>query len=157
MKKAPDNRAFRDVFRRASRVARERTDRALAGHGVRAGQQIVLEALWREDGLTPGELARRIGVETPTVVRGVGRMEAAGLVVRRDDPREGRLVRVYLTDRGRELERMIPQAEDGVIEEAFSGFSTEDREQLTRPLSRVLENLEGSRESKRLTGFSPHR
>ncbi len=143
MKKTPNNRAFRDVFRKASRVARERTDRVLAGHGVRVGQQIVLEALWREDGLTPGELARRIGVETPTVVRGVGRMEAAGLVVRRDDPRDGRLVRVYLTERGRELERIIPQAEDGVIEEAFSGFSMKDREQLTRLLSRVLENLEG--------------
>ncbi len=142
MKETPDNRAFRDVFRRASRVARERTDKVLAGHGVRVGQQIVLEALWREDGLTPGELARRIGVETPTVVRGVRRMEAAGLVVRRDDPRDGRLVRVYLTDRGRELEGIIPQAEDEVIEEAFSGFSVKDREQLTRLLSRVLENLE---------------
>ena len=143
MKKISDNREFRDVFRRASRVARERTDRVLAEHGVRVGQQIVLEALWREDGLTPGELARRIGVETPTVVRGVGRMETAGLVVRRDDPRDGRLVRVYLTDRGRELEGIIPQAEDTVIEEAFSGFSTKEREQLTRLLSRVLENLEG--------------
>jgi DNA-binding MarR family transcriptional regulator len=37
--------------------------------------------------LEPGELARRIEVETPTVVRGVGRMEAAGSVVRRDDER----------------------------------------------------------------------
>ncbi len=143
MKKVPDNRAFRDVFRRASRVARERTDRVLAGHGVRVGQQIVLEALWREDGLTPGELARRIGVETPTVVRGVGRMETAGLVVRRDDPRDGRLVRVYLTQRGRDLEEIIPQAEDAVMEEAFSGFSIKEREQLTRLLSRVLENLQG--------------
>ena len=143
MKKTTDNREFRDVFRKASRAARERTDRVLAGHGVRVGQQVVLEALWREDGLTPGELARRIGVETPTVVRGVGRMEAAGLVVRRDDPRDGRLVRVYLTDRGRELEGIIPQAEDRVIEEAFSGFSMKDREQLTRLLSRVLENLQG--------------
>ncbi len=143
MKKISDNREFRDVFRRASRVARERTDRVLAEHGVRVGQQIVLEALWREDGLTPGELARRIGVETPTVVRGVGRMETAGLVVRRDDPLDGRLVRVYLTDRGRELEGIIPQAEDALIEEAFSGFSTKEREQLTRLLSRVLDNLQG--------------
>ena len=138
-----DNRVFRDVFRQASRAARERTDRVLAGHGVRVGQQFVLEALWREDGLTPGELARRIGVETPTVVRGVGRMEAAGLVVRRDDPRDGRLVRVCLTERGRELEGIIPEAEAGVIEEAFSGFSIKERQQLTRLLSRVLENLQG--------------
>jgi DNA-binding MarR family transcriptional regulator len=138
-----DNRAFRDAFREASRVARERTDRVLARHGVRVGQQFVLEALWREDGLTPGELARRIGVETPTVVRGVGRMEAAGLVVRRDDPQDGRLVRVYLTDRGRELEGIIPQAEDGVIEEVLSGLSRDERRQLNRLLSRILENLKG--------------
>ena len=142
MKESSDNRAFRNVFRKASRAARERTDRVLAGHGVRVGQQFVLEALWQEDGLTPGELARRIGVETPSVVRGVRRMEAAGLVARRDDPRDGRLVRVFLTDRGRELEGIIPQAEDTVIEEAFSGFSMKERQQLTRLLSRVLKNLE---------------
>ena len=70
------------MFRKTSRAARDRTDRILAGHGVRVGQQFVLEALWREGGLTSGELARRIRVETPTVVRGVGRTEAAGLIVR---------------------------------------------------------------------------
>lgn len=103
----------------------------------------MLEALWREDGLTPGELARRVGVEKPTIVRGVGRMEAAGLVTRRDDPEDGRLVRVYLTDRGRELERVLPDAEGRVIEEGLAGFSPEERRQLTRLLSRVLENLKG--------------
>lgn len=107
------------------------------------GRGSVLEALRREGGLTPGELARRFGVETPTVVRGVGRMEAAGLMVCRDDPQDGRLVRVYLTDRGRELEGIIPEAEDGVIDEAVSGLSRDERRQLNHLLSRVLENLQG--------------
>ena len=138
-----DNRAFRDVFRKATRLARERTDRALSEHGVRVGQQFVLEELWREDGLTPGELARRIGVETPTVVRGVGRMESAGLLERRDDPTDGRLVRVWLTNRGRELAQTLPQVESKVIDSALSGFSEEERRQLIRLLGRVLENLEG--------------
>jgi len=143
-KATDDNRAFRDMFRRATRLARERTDRALSGHGVRVGQQFVLEELWREDGLTPGELARRVGVETPTVVRGVGRMEAAGLLKRRDDPADGRLVRVWLTGRGRELAETVPRAEDEVIEGALSGFSEGERRQLTRLLSRLLENLQAS-------------
>lgn len=136
-------RAFRDVFRRASRVARSRSDEALAEHGVRVGQQFVLEALWREDGLTPGELARLVGVERPTIVRGIGRMEAAGLVARRDDPEDGRLVRVFLTDRGRELETILPEAEGKVIEVALSDLSPEERQQLTHLLSRVVENLQG--------------
>lgn len=139
-----DNRAFRDVFRKATRRARERTDRALSEHGVRVGQQFVLEELWREDGLAPGELARRIGIETPTVVRGVGRMEAAGLLERRDDPTDGRLVRVWLTARGRELAQTLPQVESKVIDNALSGLSKEERRQLIRLLGRVLENLEGS-------------
>lgn len=137
-----DNRAFRDAFRKATRLARERTDRALSGHGVRVGQQFALEALWREDGLTPGELARRVGVETPTMVRGVGRMEAAGLLERRDDPADGRLVRVWLTGRGRELAEIVPQAEAEVIEGALFGFSEAERRQLTRLLSRLLQNLQ---------------
>lgn len=137
------NRAFRDVFRKVTRLARERTDRALLGHGVRVGQQFVLEELWREDGLTPGELARRIGIETPTVVRGVGRMETAGLLGRRDDPADGRLVRAWLTDRGRDLAEVVPQAEDEIIEGALSGLSVDERRQLTDLLRRMLLNLEG--------------
>ena len=145
MKDAPDdNRAFRDVFRKATRLARERTDRALSGHGVRAGQQFVLEELWREDGLTPGELARRVGVETPTMVRGVGRMEAASLLERRDDPDDGRLVRVWLTGRGRERAEIVPHAEAEVIEGALAGFAEAERRQLTCLLSRLLENLRAS-------------
>jgi DNA-binding MarR family transcriptional regulator len=143
-KATDDNKVFRDVFRKATRLTRERTDWALSGHGVRVGQQFVLEALWREDGLTPGELARRIGVETPTVVRGVGRMEASGLLKRRDDPDDGRLVRVWLTERGRELAEIVPQAEDEVIEGALRGFSEGERRQLGRLLSRLVANLQAS-------------
>lgn len=132
-------REFRVVFRR---VARVRSDEALSGHGVRVGQQFVLEELWREDGLTPGELARRVGVERSTIVRGVGRMEAAGLVARRDHPEDGRLVRVCLTQRGRELQNVLPGAEAGVIDAALGGLSPAERRQLSDLLSRVLDNLE---------------
>ena len=56
------------MLRNATRLARERADRVLSEHGVYVGQQFVLEELWREDGTTPGELARRVGVSTPAVV-----------------------------------------------------------------------------------------
>ena len=71
-------------------------------------------------------------------------MEAAGLLERRDDPTDGRLVRVWLTNRGRELAQTVPQVESKVIDDALSGFSEEERRQLIRLLGRVLENLEES-------------
>lgn len=136
-----DDARFREAFIRAARLARDRTDKALAAHGVRAGQQFTLRALWDEDGLTPGELARRIGVEKPTIVRGLGRMEAAGLVARRPDPDDGRLVRVWLTARGRALREVVPALEDRIVDEGLAGFSADERRQFTGYVERLLANL----------------
>ena len=118
-------------------------DAALSEHGVRVGQHFVLEQLWREDGLTPGELAKRIGVETPTVTRAVQRMEAADLAQREPDLEDARLVRVRLTERGRELEEVVPEIMNRVWDEALEGFSEEERAQLRRMMERVLSNLLG--------------
>ena len=118
-------------------------DVALSEHGVRVGQHFVLEQLWREDGLTPGELAKRIGVETPTVTRAVQRMEAADLARREPDLEDARLVRVRLTERGRELEEVVPEIMNRVWDEVLEGFSEEERAQLRRMMERVLSNLLG--------------
>lgn len=118
-------------------------DAALSEHGVRVGQHFVLEQLWREDGLTPGELAKRIGVETPTVTRAVQRMEAADLAQREPDLEDARLVRVRLTERGRELEGVVPEIMKRVWDEALEGFSEEEKAQLRQMMERVLSNLVG--------------
>lgn len=124
-----------------SRAMKATVDRALSAHGVHAGQEFVLQCLWREDGVTPGELAKRIGVETPTITRAVQRMEASGLVKRRSDPTDARLVRVHLTDRGRELKEMIPPLLRSVVEEALMGLSEKERVSLEHLLERVRRNL----------------
>src|SRR5919204_4440030 len=84
---------FGAAFREASRAIGAERGRALRGLGLHAGQVLLLGELWREDGLTPGELAARMGVETPTVTRMAQRMERAGFVQRRPDPADPRLGR----------------------------------------------------------------
>lgn len=120
-------------------------DAALSEHGVRVGQHFVLEQLWREDGLTPGELAKRIGVETPTVTRAVQRMEAADLAKREPDLEDARLVRVRLTQRGKELEGVVPRIMEQVWDEALEGFSEEERARLRQMMERVRSNLDKGR------------
>ena len=95
---------FLTLFTRASKLMRGAADEAMSRHGVRVGQNTVLEALWDADGLTPGELAERLHVSTPTVVKSATRMEATGLVARRRDETDRRLVRLFLTDRGRSVQ-----------------------------------------------------
>lgn len=114
----------------------------LNAHGVHAGQQFMLQALWRQDGLTPGELAERIGVETSTVTRAAQRMEGTGLVRRIPDAEDARLVRVYLTERGRALERIIPEVIRDAAAATLRGLSPHEHSELLRLLERVRRNLE---------------
>jgi len=132
---------FLAVLTSVSRAVKAHLESRLQAHGVHAGQQFILESLWREDGLTPGELAQRIGVETPTVTRAAQRMEATGLVRRNPDPEDARLVRVYLTDRGREVQTLLPALLGATTEEVLAGLAQEERAELVRLLKRVQKNL----------------
>jgi DNA-binding MarR family transcriptional regulator len=79
----------------------------LAAYGLQVGQDMFLFQLWAEDGLTQSELVRRLGVEPPTVTKALRRLERIGLITRRRDPGDARALRVYLTPRGRRLERPV--------------------------------------------------
>ena len=91
---------FQAAFWAAKRAMAEAAEAAFQRHGVRSGQQWILRCLWAEDGLSPGEIARRLDLATPTVTKAATRMEAAGLLTRHGHPADARLVRLCLTDRG---------------------------------------------------------
>jgi len=134
-----------DVFLRsitaASRAVKGAVDRELAATGVRAGQQMLLRCLWEHDGATAGELVACVGVEQPTVTQAINRLVSAGFVERRHDPGDGRLVRVYLTDRGRSVRDGVEVAQRQVVKRALRGLSTTDRQSLVTALDRVHTNL----------------
>ena len=132
---------FLAVLTSVSRAVKAYLESRLLAHGVHAGQQFILECLWQEDGLTPGELAQRVGVETPTVTRAAQRMEATGLVRRIPDEEDARLVRVYLTERGREVQRLLPALLRTATEEVLEGLAQKERAELVRLLKRVQQNL----------------
>jgi DNA-binding MarR family transcriptional regulator len=132
---------FETAFFRAKRSLANASIAAFARHGVYEGQQFVLRRLWREDGLSPGEIARELGLSTPTVTRAASRMEAAGLLRREPHLSDRRLVRLVLTDKGRGLEEVIDAEMRRVTEMALAGFSADERAALGQALTRIHRNL----------------
>lgn len=114
---------------------------AFAEHGVHEGQQHVLRCLWAEDGLAPGEVARRLGLATPTVTRTAQRLEVAGFLRRQPHATDGRLVRLVLTPRGRHLETVIEHEMARLTETALAGFTPGERSALIETLGRLRRNL----------------
>ncbi len=67
--------------------------------GLTSMQCLFLEALWEEDGLSVGEIGRRIVLDTATLAGILDRMVTAGWVRRETDSLDGRVARVYLTEK----------------------------------------------------------
>jgi DNA-binding MarR family transcriptional regulator len=132
---------FQTAFWSAKHALAQASAVAFARHGVHEGQQYVLRCLWQEDGLSPGEVARRLGLATPTVTRATTRMEAVGLLRREPHPGDRRMVRLRLTDRGRALEKDIDDEIRLLSERALASFTDSERGWLVAALEQVRRNL----------------
>jgi DNA-binding MarR family transcriptional regulator len=119
------------------RVVQDRFDRHLGGHGSSLAVWIVLRSAAREEGLSQRELARRVRVEAPTLVRHLDRMEQEGLVVRRRDTRDRRVVRVCLTDAGRARHAELRAVAADVDGQLRSLLTADEARTLERLLQRI--------------------
>ena len=79
---------------------REAFHAMLAEHGATIPTWAVLNTAHGNPGLSQVNLAAQIGIEGPTVARHLDRLCAEGLVERRRDPSDRRVVRISLTDAG---------------------------------------------------------
>jgi MarR family transcriptional regulator for hemolysin len=71
--------------------------------GVTVGQWKVMVMLVNQDGLTQKEIAERLGLEGPTLIPIIDKMEKDELVVRKIDPYDRRNNRIYRTEKANEL------------------------------------------------------
>lgn len=118
----------------------------LRPYGLNRGEFDVLATLYRGgEELSPGELAEALLLSPGATTNRVDRLEAAGLLRRDPDPRDGRGVRVSLTDQGRELlERALTEHVAGLARLA-EGLSAQEREQLSGLLAKLLKGMGAGR------------
>ncbi|HJP76210.1 MAG TPA: MarR family transcriptional regulator [Pseudonocardiaceae bacterium] len=130
------------LFTRASKLWRNASDEAMRQHGVRVGQNLLLQVLWNTDGLTPGELAEQVQVSTPTVVKSVNRMEAAGLLTKRRDTVDRRLVRIYLTERAKNVQGAVQSARAELEQRVTATLTEDERANLVLALRKINAQLD---------------
>jgi DNA-binding MarR family transcriptional regulator len=129
-----------DLHGRTSKAVRAAADTAMRRHGLRLGQDHLLAALWERDGRAPGEIAAATNVTTPAVTKVAARMEEAGLLTRRRDERDNRLVRFWLTDAGRALQGPV-EAERRTLEEKITrNLTATERRHLMSALAKICQS-----------------
>jgi len=129
------------VFQLARNV-RAAIERQLVSEGItsRQAQLALLLHSWSRKETSPHQVAGRLGTDNAGMTRLLDRLEAKGLIVRRDSPTDRRSIAIGLTKAGRELAPRVAPAFRRVHESLLVGFSDGEVEQLTALLARLAEN-----------------
>ena len=130
------------ALKRAQHALRLRVDEALKGVGLTTPQYAVLSVLEEAPGLSGAALARRSFVTPQTMNVIVTKLEDAGLIERSPHPEHGRVLRTYLTDKGRELVSGAHEKVEVVEERMLASLSPEDRARLAETLNGCADALE---------------
>ncbi|MET3941919.1 DNA-binding MarR family transcriptional regulator [Paenibacillus sp. PvP094] len=106
------------------------------------GQDNLLARLWLGDGITQMQLCEHLKCEPPTVTNMVKTLEQNGFIYRKRDTEDARVMRIYLTDKGKELEEPVRSKWKQQQEKLLQSISAKERLILRDLLERMEKNLD---------------
>ncbi len=106
----------------------------------------ILRELSIRDGVYQLDLAESTHLKPPTISVTLGKLEADGIIFRTVDPMDLRATKVYLTEKGREINSKLHSRLKNADEVALRGLSEEETELLLSLLYRIKDNLAESDE-----------
>ena len=101
-------------------------------YGLTPIQHLILEVLWREDGLSAGDIGKKLVLDGATLSGVLDRLAAGGWVLKRSDVEDKRVQRIFLTSKSKELRPKLSQARDQTNEDLLRPFSLEEKVLLKR-------------------------
>jgi DNA-binding MarR family transcriptional regulator len=117
-------------LRRLSDKVHGRFERQLAEHGVTVSQWAVLITVYRGDATTTRAVSRYLDIDVGAVSRLVDRLIAKGLMSRESDPDSKRILRLALTEQGRDLAPRLAEIADRNDAHFFAALTPDQRRQL---------------------------
>ena len=109
--------------------------------GITMTQSKVIFALYLHSGLTQRELADKIGIESPTLVPIIDKMEEDGYVERKLDSQDRRVKRIYTTSKTDLLWDPIMECATQIKKVSTKEISEQDIKSTLGIIKKITENL----------------
>ena len=124
-----------------TRLMTTQYNRLMKPAGLTRSQWRVIIHLHRQDGLTQSELATLLTVGKVSIGGLIDRLEHSGWIERRTDEKDRRSNRVFLTDKGHEVDKDMVTAGVKLAKQTLNNLTDDERVQLNSLLSAVRNNL----------------
>ena len=116
----------------------EAVDRSsIASTGLGLSDFAVLEALMHKGPMPVGLIGKKVLLTSGSISSAIDRLERRSLVQRRQDPHDGRIFHVHLTEKGRNVIRRAFTEHAHQLERIAGVLSPQERHELTRLLKKM--------------------
>lgn len=112
-----------------------------AACGISGAQVWVLATIAESPDITVSRLSQELSVHVSTASNLLEKLASAGLVERLRDEEDRRVVRLRLTDAGREVVKRAPRPLTGLVVDALEKMPEDARARLDVELACLIENL----------------
>jgi DNA-binding MarR family transcriptional regulator len=126
------------LLAKASQKAQNLLKTRLKPLGLTSVQALVLETLLEEDGLTAGEIGKRLILDNATVSGVLDRLADSQWIVKHTDAEDKRVLRIFLAAKAKKMEPQLIRERDAANDEILVGFSMEEKIVLKRLLRDFL-------------------
>jgi MarR family transcriptional regulator for hemolysin len=144
MKKFDYENSIGFVVYSASKMMQKAFDLELRNKiGINLAQSKVIFALYMQSGPTQREIADIIGVETPTLVPIIDKLEEDGYVKRKPDAQDRRIKRIYVTAKTDSLWDSMMDCITQIRKVATKDLSEQEIKSALGTVKKITENLTG--------------
>jgi len=133
---------FGSIFRKISLNLKTLFDSNMATIGISSSHYWILKLLWKEEGRTQKQLVSNLSVKPASLTGMIDNMVEKGWLKRIPDANDARANRIFLTEKGRELEKLAADIIEECEDTVCKGLTTEEIEVFRPLLMKVLKNLE---------------
>jgi DNA-binding MarR family transcriptional regulator len=127
---------------RACQLMQSALARELAPFDIKPPHLDILANLYRYEGLSQQELARKLLVGRSNISMTLPQMERRGLIERRGDSRDKRVLRLYLTNEGKTLAERAMQIQTALIDRILSATPVEECVTIGSNMERMIAVLQ---------------
>jgi MarR family transcriptional regulator for hemolysin len=120
---------------------RKHFDRRAVKFGLTRAQWRATKVLYHREGLRQTELAEFLEMEPIAVGRVIDRLQAAGFVERRPDPKDRRAWRLYTTEQARVIIDDMESIARDLRRDATRGIDPDELRQALAVINRIKDNL----------------
>lgn len=110
--------------------------------GIGLAQSKVIYALSLQPGMTQRELADKVGIETPTLVVMIDKLEKEHLVKRQNDKQDRRIKRIFITPKADRLVDSMIQSALSIKKIATKNIPENEVKHILENLNKISQNLQ---------------